>query len=333
MDTDPEVEPKSLHDNQDKGFQGSNIRGAGFILEPEEARILIAQDPRNKDCLFPFLIGEDLNSQPDQSPTRWIINFFDLPREKAESYPGLFKIARERVLPERQKIREPVSRRKNVTYFWRYDSIGRSLYRNIAGLKRVLARSKVSELHAICFVPTGVVYGDALVVFAFDDDYHFALPQSNVHEAWVRRNASTMRTDIRYTPTDCFETFPFPQGLPPVHHEKAARIGGDYEECRRQIMMKRNLGLTKTYKLFHDQGCVETDIVRLREFHTEIDPAVLACYGWEDLAPEHGFFQNERGQTRYTVSSVARREILRRLLDLNLSIAEEERQSTLHAAS
>lgn len=59
------------------------------------------------------------------------------------------------------------------------------------------------------------------------------------------------------------------------------------------------------------------------------DRAVLACYGWQDLDPGHGFHRNERGQTRYTVSPDARREILRRLLDLNLEIAAAERQSEL----
>jgi len=205
LDEEQEAEPKRLLQNTSSAFQGSNIRGVGFILQPEKAKLLISQDPSNKDCLFPFLIGDDLNSQPDQSPTRWIINFFDWPRHKAESYPELFKIVEEKVLPEREKIRHVASREKNTTYFWRYDSIGRNLYDTIASLERVLVRSRVSELHMLAFASGSLVYGDALIVFAFDDYYHFALLQSNIHEVWVRRNASTMRTDIRYTPTDCFD--------------------------------------------------------------------------------------------------------------------------------
>lgn len=56
-----------------------------------------------------------------------------------------------------------------------------------------------------------------------------------------------------------------------------------------------------------------------------MDRAILACYGWQDLGPGHDFHQNERGKTRYTISPEARREILRRLLELNLEIAESER--------
>ena len=92
-------------------------------------------------------------------------------------------------------------------------------------------------------------------------------------------------------------------------------------------MLDRNLGLTKTYNLFHDPECRDSDIQRLRVLHAEMDRAILACYRWQDLEPGHGFHQNERGLTRYTISPPARREILRRLLALNLQIAETEAQS------
>jgi hypothetical protein len=209
--------------------------------------------------------------------------------------------------------------------------------RAIAHLKRVLVRSRVSELHMLAFVPKGYIYGDATVIFAFDDDYHFALLQSNVHEVWLRKQASSLRTDVRYTPTDCFDTFSFP----PLEYERmaigewrietmpeafqwAAIVGKEYHEHRRQIMLNRWIGLTSTYNLFHNPNCNDPDIVKLRELHAEMDKAILACYGWDDIDPQHDFYQNDRGQTRFTVSPSARREILSRLLRLNLEIAGRE---------
>ncbi|OUC09623.1 hypothetical protein RY27_01725 [Litorilinea aerophila] len=195
-------------------------------------------------------------------------------------------------------------------------------------------RSRVSELHAIAFVPTDYIYSDATVVFAFDDDYHFALLQSALHETWLRKQASSLRTDIRYTPTTCFETFPFPPAeyasaslkellaRPPF--ARAAQIGGAYHEHRRQVMLARQLGLTKTYNLFHDPECQDADIQRLRDLHAEMDNAILACYGWDDLDLQHGFYENERGKTRFMPSAEARREIIFRLVELNAKIAEEQ---------
>ena len=60
--------PHRLAANAGKSFQGSIVLGMGFVLEPEEAQRLIDKNSRNKDVLFPYLNGEDLNSRPDQSP-------------------------------------------------------------------------------------------------------------------------------------------------------------------------------------------------------------------------------------------------------------------------
>ncbi len=101
---------------------------------------------------------------------------------------------------------------------------------------------------------------------------------------------------------------------------RAARVGAAYHEHRRQVMLARDIGLTKTYNLFHNPDCQDEDIARLRLLHEQMDYAVLACYGWDDLDLAHGFYPNERGQTRYTVSPAARRALLHRLLDLNLRV-------------
>ena len=336
LDAEPEAEPRRLPQNEGQAFIGDYVRGIGFVLEPEEAEKLIAKDPRNADCLFPYLNGEDLNSDPEQKPSRWVICFHDWDLDRARQYPDLLHIVEERVRPERQRLRGPGDKR-NREYWWQFGAYRSGLRAAIAPLRRVLVRSRVSELHALVFVDKGWVYGDATVVFAFDDDYHFALLQSNVHEVWVWRQASSLESRNRYTPTDCFDTFPFPleeyrriangewrMDALPQPFGAAARIGAEYHEHRRQIMLARNLGLTKTYNLFHDPACTDTDIARLRELHAEMDRAILACYGWSDLDPGHGFYQNDRGQTRFTVSPAARREILRRLLELNLSLTSEE---------
>jgi hypothetical protein len=157
--------------------------------------------------------------------------------------------------------------------------------------------------------------------FAFDDYYHFALLQSNIHEAWVWKNASSLESRNRYTPTDCFETFAFPQAPAESSRAEAERLGEAYYEHRRQVMHSCQLGLTKTYNLFHNSTCADADIVHLRELHVAMDRAILACYAWTEYDPGHNFHANERGQMRFTISPDARREVLRRPLALNLEIA------------
>ncbi|MCS7177632.1 MAG: restriction endonuclease, partial [Candidatus Kapabacteria bacterium] len=216
--------------------------------------------------------------------------------------------------------------------WWQFGAYRSGMRQAIAPLRRVPVRALTSEFHMLSFVPSEYIYSHALGVFAFDDDYHFALLQSAVHETWVWRNASSLESRNRYTPTDCFDTFPFPPieyatpnlqellAQPPF--ARAAQLGGEYHEHRRQIMLARQLGLTKTYNLFHNPAVQEADIARLRALHAEMDRAILACYGWEDVELKHDFYQNERGQTRFMPSAESRRELISRLVELNEMMAK-----------
>jgi hypothetical protein len=337
LDDEPEAEPKRLPQNEGRAFQGSIVLGMGFVLETHEAEALIAKDPRNADCLFPYLNGEDLNSHPEQKPSRYVICFHDWDLERAKQYPDLLRIVEEKVKPERAKLKDSIPiQAKRKKFWWQFGSPASQLYRAIAHLKRVLIIARITEHFALTFVPKGWIYNEKTIVFTFDDDYHFAILQSTLHEVWARKYGSTLESRFNYAPTDCFDTFPFPSleykqnviregkiDKMPEPFQRAAEIGKKYHEHRRQIMLNRWIGLTKTYNLFHNPNCNDPDIVKLRELHAEMDKAILACYGWDDIDPQHDFYQNERGQTRFTVSPQARREILERLLDLNNTLLEE----------
>ncbi len=137
--------PERLVANQNKSFQGSIVLGMGFVLTPEEAEALIEKDPRNKDVLFPYLNGEDLNTSPDQSPSRWVINFRDWPLDAehdnpknpqgapyASDYPDCLAIVREKVKPERDKNKD--KQRREI--WWRFTRPTVELYRAIANMEK-----------------------------------------------------------------------------------------------------------------------------------------------------------------------------------------------------
>jgi hypothetical protein len=266
--------------------------------------------------LFPYLNGEDLNSRPDQSPSRWVINFHDWPLERAETYLECIKIVREKVKPERDKNTFSKSAKEK---WWQYERGRPELYSTIADMKRVLVRSRVANIHSIALVPQGWVYNERLVIFAHCS---FTIVQSNIHEMWARVYASTLRTDMMYNPSDCFETFPFPENMADLYD-----IGERYYTHRQSIMKARQEGLTKTYNRFHDQHEKASDIVKLRELHREMDETVARAYEWDDLRLEHGFHETKQG-LRYTISEAARREVLDRLLLLNHQRHEEEVQAS-----
>jgi hypothetical protein len=133
-------------------------------------------------------------------------------------------------------------------------------------------------------------------VFALTGYFAFSVLQSSPHEGWARKYGSTLESRHTYTPTDVFDTFPFPQEPPAEAKERAESAGALYYEHRQEIMVVRKRGLTKTYNLFHDRNCTDADIQRLRELHRIMDRAVLACYGWTDIDPGHGVYQKKRAR-------------------------------------
>jgi hypothetical protein len=324
-------DPYSLAVNRAKSFIGYFVNGMGFVLSPKEAQTLIEKDLRNENVLFPYLSGQDLNTSPNQSPSRWVINFFDWPLEKAETYTEPMAIVREKVYPVRAKVR----RKAHREYWWHYGDKRPALYEAIKPLSRVLITAQVSKYSLFAFHRNDIVFTHKIIVFPFEDVHWFAILQSDIHECWARTYSSTLETRMSYTPRDCFETFPFPQS-PIPNLQSLTTIGETYHEHRRQIMLDRQEGLTKTYNRFHDPAEAASDIARLRELHVEMDQAVAAAYGWDPSAGsgqvlnlEHGFHETPQG-VRYTISQEARWEVLDRLLALNHERYAEEVKAGLH---
>ena len=313
-------EPHRLAANGGRSFIGSFVNGIGFVLDPDEARALIKRDPRNGDVLFPYLNGEDLNSRSGQSPSRWVINFFDWPLEKAEEYPDCIAIVREKVKPQRDHVNREAHRK----YWWHYGDKRPALYAAIAGLHRVLVIALVSKTVMPAFVPNGQVYAHKLAVYAYDDDAHLGLLSSSFHWCWAWARSSTMRMDLNYSPSDVFETFP-----QPTLTDAVGEAGAALHSHRAPMMLERDEGLTKTYNRVHDPDEHADDVVELRARHLVLDYAVADAYGWSDLDLGHGHHDTAQG-TRFTVAPAARTELLDRLLELNHARYAAEAAAGLH---
>lgn len=327
--------PNRLLANQDKSFIGSYVLGMGFILTPEEAQALIEKDSRNKEVLFPYLNGEDLNSRPNQSPSRWVINFKDWaldaehddpkkPKGKpyAADYPDCLAILEEKVKPERDKLTNNQTALDRKRRWWQFARQTLALYDAIADRKKVLVKALVSPTWAFQMVDSGIVFDQKLVVLI---ENSFSLLQSTIHWVWAIQFGSTLgKTTYNYTPTDCFETFPFP-----LSTSNLEEIGEKYYTHRQSIMQTHQQGLTKTYNRFHNRDETAADIQQLRELHIEMDNAVAAAYGWQDIDLGHDFHETKQG-LRYTISETARREVLDRLLLLNHERYDEEVAQGLH---
>ncbi|MER7333524.1 MULTISPECIES: Eco57I restriction-modification methylase domain-containing protein [unclassified Micromonospora] len=322
--------PHRLQSNGGISFQGSIVLGLGFTVEPDEAAALIAKDGRNQDVLFPYLNGQDINSRSDCSASRWVVNFHDWTEERARTYADAFHIVEMKVRPERQR-RNPdgsfVLRRPLPERYWHYAEKRPGMVAAIGSLKRVIVITRHTKTVMPVMVPTGQVYSDATVVFAAEDTAMLALLSSAPHYWWAVSRASSMKADLRYTPSDVFETLALPELKPELR-----ALGDRLDKCRRDVMRSRQAGLTATYNLVFDPACQDDDIVELRRIHRDIDEAVCRAYGWDDLVGQgldHGFHK-AGAYTRYTIGPAVQREILDRLLELNHQRYAEEVARGLH---
>jgi hypothetical protein len=302
--------PVRLAENAGIAFIGCYVLGMGFVLEPEEAAAWIEADERNAEVLFPYLNGEDLNSRPDCSPSRWVIDFNDRSEDAAKRYRLPYGRVQEQVKPERARNNRKVYRE----HWWQYAEKRPAMRKAIAGLDEVLVIARVSRTVMPARIRTGQVPSEATVVFATESFADQAVFSSSLHQAWAIKYGSGLRTDPRYTPSDVFETFPRP-----IATDRLREIGRVLDTERRKIMMHRDLGLTKLYSMVNDPDIADStdrDVARLRHIHVQLDEAVMAAYGWGDVPLDHGF-HTYRQMTRWTISPYARVEVFDRLLEDN----------------
>ncbi|GAP96585.1 Eco57I restriction-modification methylase domain-containing protein [Leptolyngbya sp. NIES-2104] len=333
--------PNTVLANADKSFVGSYVLGMGFTFDDTnedatsiaEMHRLIEEAPRNQERIFPYIGGEEVNSNPNHAHHRYIINFFDMSEEEAWEYPDLMQIVKEKVKPERDLQKRDALRIR----WWQYAEKRPGLVRAIAECDRVLVTARVSQHFSFAFLPSGMVYSDSLVVMPSNTYSVFAALQSRLHEIWCKFFGSSLEDRFRHTPSDCFETFPFPENW--ETNPALEAIGKQYYEFRAELMVRNNEGLTQTYNRFHDPNEFDPDILRLRQLHEECDRAVLDAYGWSDIQSQCEFLldyedeEEEDDETtkrqrkkpyRYRWNEATHDEVLARLLDLNQKRYEQE---------
>lgn len=346
-----EWSPRRLTTNERMAFQASVVVGKGFVFEEAVAKRMLDADLKNKEVIFPYMNGEDLNSSPEQRPSRWVINFWDWPEDRARGYEKPWAWIEERVKPERQRrdengkfvLRKPLPER-----WWHYGDKRPALYHaigrghvfehhpegwrsDIRPQAEVLVSAFVGKYFGPSVVPNDAVFSHACAVFSVSPPYAFgALLNSSIGQTWVWQQSSRMKTDLRFAPSDAIETFPFPKEI-----EELARFGVGYLRARREIMRADEIGLTKLYNRFHNPKDRDSRLERLREMLCAIDLAVARIYGWNDLELRHGFhevpFLGVNDRVRFTIAETARVEVLRRLSELNHQRYKEEVTRGLHA--
>lgn len=334
-DRQDEGSPRAIEESRGRLFNGFHFLGDGFFVSQLEAREMLESDPGCEEVLFPSVNGEDVNGHPLQISSRRIINFFDWPLAKARRYSAAIGRVETLVRPVRETDNRALYREK----WWQYAENRPGLRRALVGCENCFVIARTTKHMSFSRFPSNTVFTNALHILCTDRWDLYAVVQSTIHEVWARKYSGALKQDLRYSPSKCFDTFPFPEDQWQTPDSALADIGERYHEHRRALMRQLWLGLTDVYNLFHTRDLssarvskvskkteLEAEagyqgILELRSLHVELDHAILAAYGWPNLDLGYGFHEieylAENDRVRYTISPDARKEVLRRLLALN----------------
>jgi hypothetical protein len=208
------VQANVLKANQSLSFLGS-CKGGPFDITEDEALVLLAQagNPNglpNSDLLRPVCNSEDLIKSPSR---RWIIDTANLDEESAGQYEKPFTLVKDRVKPNRDINRDKWLREN----WWSPQRMRPEMRNAVKGLSRFLITTTTSKHRLFIWLTHPILPDHQLIVFASSQDFFFGLLHSRVHEVWALALGTQLRekeSGFRYTPTTCFETFPFPRPTP-----------------------------------------------------------------------------------------------------------------------
>lgn len=324
-----------LNANAGISNRGVCLFGSGFIVSQDEANALgLGKIHGLEKHIRHYRNGKDLTQT---SRKAMVIDLFGLTADATrQSFPEVYQWVLEKVKPERDQNKRD-SRRIN---WWLFGETNPKIRHQLAGLPRYIATVETTKHRVFQFLDAEILPDNMLVNIACDDAAYLGVVSSRPHSAWALAAGGRLGVgnDPRYNKTRCFETFPFPDATP----EQQAQIRDLAERLdahrKRQQAQHPELTLTGMYnvleklrasepltakdKTIHEQGLVSV----LRELHDELDRAVFAAYGWDDLAEQ---LVGKPGATtplpdKSEAQAEAEEELLRRLVALNAERAAEE---------
>jgi hypothetical protein len=271
---------RTLHRNVGVAFMG-DIKAGPFDIDHATALRMLAEpnpDGRaNANVIRPWINGLDITRR---ARGMYIIDFgVDTSMREAALYESPFEYVREYVKPAREGSGSALREARWWLHVWPRPEFRAA----VSSLRRFIVTPRISKHRLFAWADAHTMPDSALIAIAVEDDYTFGVLQSRIHEAWSLAMGTQLESRPRYTPSTCFETFPFPDPTP----EQRERVG----EAGRRLVELRDGWL-------NPPGLDPADLDKrtltnlynqrptwLANAHADLDAAVSATYGWPpDLA-------------------------------------------------
>ena len=293
---------KRLQENLDIAFRGIDKIGEFDIDEATAISMMGQSNPdgrTNRDVIKRWINGKDIT---ERSRDVWAIDFgVNLPEAEAALYEAPFEYVKRVVRPTRIKNRM----RWRADNWWLHGSPASTMRQKLSSLTQYIATPKVSKHRFFVWLTADMLPSNLVIAIASEDDYMLGVLSSSIHELWARSVGSQLRESESggtYTPTTCFQTFPFPR---PTEGQREAigAAAAELNSLREGWLNPPGVSAAELRKrtltnLYNQRS------TWLENIHARLDAAVADAYGWAADLPDT--------------------EILERLLALNLERAKAE---------
>ncbi len=265
------TQARILSENQGIAFMGDTKVGPFEIPEALAHEWLPLRNPNgrsNADVVRPWANGLEVTRTPQKL---WIVDFPPgMSKAEAVQYEAPFEYIRMHVKPHREKARARED-------WWIHSRPRLDMRIALNGLPRFLVTPTVAKHRIFAWLDQTVLPDHQLIAFARADDYFFGILHSRIHEVWALAQGTQLRekeSGFRYTPTTCFETFPFPQ--PTRAQEQAiAEVARALNAARANWLGDRSDRKRTLTALYNQRP------TWLLDAHRQLDAAVFEAYGWD----------------------------------------------------
>jgi hypothetical protein len=213
--------------NANTSFIGTQKNGPFDVPRSVAIGWLQLPNPNNQSnaqVIRPWANGLDVTRRPQD---RWVVDFgCDLPLNEAALFEVPFTHIEQVVKPTRANVRRDWHRE----HWWLFGDARPGLREKLLAIERFIVTPMVAKHRVFAWLPAIQMPENLCVAITRADDTTFGILHSRFHELWSLRMCSWLGVgnDPRYTPTTCFETFPFPAGLTPFHtaHQRTEVLAG-----------------------------------------------------------------------------------------------------------
>ena len=267
-----------LKDNLGIAFMGDTKGGPFDIPDSLAHEMLKSPNPHgrsNSEVVKPWVNGRDIT---DRSRRMWIIDFGDLSADEAALYEAPFEYVNMHVKPQRETSRSTISS------WWLHERPRPEMRAVVGNISRMIVTPRVSKHRLFVWIDKNTLPDSATIAIARDDDYTFGVLHSRFHEVWALAMGTQLETRPRYTPTTCFETFPFPEpdsGQRDAIAQAAARLNelrevwlNPTDAHGNPALPPKDLARRTLTNLYNQRPAW------LAKAHADLDAAVAAAYGW-----------------------------------------------------